>query len=139
MHSIVECQPEKHAYKLKSDWHFVGVAVEPVESAGVFGDEHVEIGVEYLFGDECEVLIFDSSLIGAFLANKLYFERTSQIGLNFAQFLHRIIEDIVPPDSNAKINQPLKTKIARLEIKLMNQGSNSSLHIFLDIHFLLIH
>ena len=84
MHSIVKCQPEKHANELKSDWHFVGVAIEPVESAGVFGDEHVEIGVEYLFSEQCKILVFDSSLIGSFLSDKLNSEWTSQIGFNFA-------------------------------------------------------
>ena len=84
MHPIVERQPKQHTYKFKSDRHFVGVAVEPVESAGILGNEHVEVWIEYLFGDKCKILIFDSSLIGALLANKLYFERTSQIGLDLA-------------------------------------------------------
>lgn len=84
MHPIVERQPKQHTYKFKSDRHFVGVAVEPVESAGILGNEHVEVWIEYLFGDKCKILIFDSSLIGALLSDKLYFERTSQIGFDLA-------------------------------------------------------
>ena len=82
MHSIVQRQTQQHTYELESDWHFVGVAVKPVEPTCIFGDEHVEVRVEYLFGNECKILIFDSSLVCTFLANKLYFKRTSQIGFD---------------------------------------------------------
>ena len=49
MNSVVKGETQKHTDELKSDWHFVGVPIEPVESTIVFGDEHVEIGIEDLF------------------------------------------------------------------------------------------
>jgi len=122
VHSVIESQSEQHAHKLEPHWHFVGISVEPVESAAVFGDEHIEVRVEYLFGDQGEVLIFDSSLVGSFLPNKLNLQGTSQIGLHLAQLLHRVIQDIGPPHSDAEINKPLNAKIPRLEVKLMDEG-----------------
>ena len=51
MHWIVEGQAQEHANELEADGWLEGVGVEPVESALVFGEEHVQVGVEDSFGD----------------------------------------------------------------------------------------
>ena len=58
--------------------------VEPVEAILVFGEKHVEVRVENSFSDKLEVLIFDSSLVSAFLTDEGYFQGTFQILFNFA-------------------------------------------------------
>ena len=70
MHRIVESQTQKHTYELETNGWLERVGVEPVESSLVFGEEHVQVGIEDGFGDKLEILVFDSSLISSFLTNK---------------------------------------------------------------------
>ena len=84
MNSIVKGQTEQHSNEFKPNGHFIRVTVKPIKATIIFWNKHVQIRIEDLFGQKCKIFIFNSSLISPFLSNKLYLERTSQIGLHFS-------------------------------------------------------
>ena len=113
------------------------MGVEPVESALVFGEEHVEVGVEDGFGDKLEILVFDSSLIGSFLTNKRYFHGALQILFDFSKFFHRIIKDVISVDIEIQENEPIEGKLM-IVVNFLNNIVEAALHIFSDIQLLLV-
>ena len=46
MDRVVKRQTQQHANKLESKRYLIRESIEPVESAVVFGEEHVEVGIE---------------------------------------------------------------------------------------------
>ncbi len=75
MHCVVNGEAQQHPHELEPQRDLEGEAVEPVEPPSVFGEEHVEVGVEDGLGYQREVLVSHSSLISALLADELYLQR----------------------------------------------------------------
>lgn len=48
MNRVINCQAQQHTHKFEPDWWLKGETIEPVYSAVVFGQEHIEVRVEYL-------------------------------------------------------------------------------------------
>lgn len=137
MDRVVEGQAQQHPHELKPQGDFVGVTVEPVETAVIFRQEHVEVGIEDGLGDELEILVFDSPLVSALLPDELNPERTFQVLLYLAQLLHRVVEDVVAVDGDAEIDEALQTEPSA-EIVFLDDGGETPRHVLADVHLLLV-
>lgn len=132
---VVDREAEQHAHELEPERDLEGEAVEPVEPASVLGEEHVEVGVEDGLGDQGEVLVPDPSLVGALLADELYLEGALEVALDLAQLLHRVVEDVVPADSDEQEDESVHPVA---EVHVLQQSGEPALQVLFYVDFLFV-
>ena len=131
---VVNGEAQQHSDKLESDWGLVWKSIEPVNSAIVFGQEHVQVRIEDSFGDELEILIFDSTFVTSFFSNERNSEGCLKI-FDFIEFLHTVIQDIVSVDFDVQVNESLEAEIVVLDHGAYH-SREAGWHGFLDVEFL---